>query len=357
MATKAPAVDLSSQRQMYPGAQLPVAAFWAIRATLPVILLLIGLTTSDGEGRIHSRHQGSAVGAATSSVGPFRTDARKVNDERGRSRGVRLISMGGGIRRDHPLAVTENWQVESSPLRTHPFHGPERVLENHPHPHPFFADCERRVDSWWVGQAVYPGEITVPLNRTTIYRVSISVGSSSGQRQSSNEDMRVTDLWVRCGLGARLVALDSGLNIENEGNWILRRFEAFDTVEWTWNIRATQAGSAQIRIDFRPAIRTMQGGWVIPGNEDSGVPTNTLASNVAVETDVLETADNWFKADFPKMTGIAAVVGGALIALVTWVRRFLVVARGREDETVLTSKRSNRKADRRAQSRRRRFRR
>jgi hypothetical protein len=101
----------------------------------------------------------------------------------------------------------------------------------------------------------------------------------------------------------------------------------------------------------------MQGGWVIPGDEDSSVPTKTLTSNVAVETDVLETADNWFKDDFSKMAGIAAVVGGALIALATWIRRFLVVAGGGEDKTVLTSKRSNRKADRRAQSRRRRFRR
>jgi hypothetical protein len=86
-----------------------------------------------------------------------------------------------------------------------------------------------------------------------------------------------------------------------------------------------------VRLDFRPAVEVIQGGRVVPGNEDSGIRTETYLSNVAVEAAVLDAADDWVKNDLPKICGIATAIGAAIIALIAWVRRFLGAARDQEN--------------------------
>ena len=88
------------------------------------------------------------------------------------------------------------------------------------------------------------------------------------------------------------------------GDWIKREFDTTETVEWVWTVRADRAGAAQVRLDFRPAVEVLHGGRVVPGNEDSGILTETYTSNITVDTAVLDAADDWFKNDFQRLAGL-----------------------------------------------------
>jgi len=188
------------------------------------------------------------------------------------------------------------------------------------------------------------------------YRVEVDIDASGMQQSPPNGDMRVANLQVRCGIGARLTSVTQDLVIEDEGDWLKREFDTSETVEWVWTFHANRAGVAQVRLDFRPAVEVVQGGRVVPGNEDSGILTETYTSNIAVETAVLDAADNWFKNDFPKICGIATIIGAAVIALIAWVRKLLRAARDQEDGTTRTPSGSPQRADRGARLRRRRYR-
>ena len=357
MATTLSTTATCSQRLTLSRARPPAGTFCGTLGSLVVVILLAGLMILSDDGEVDSGDSVLEVASSRPIAPPsLLGSANSTADDGVGRRGHQATGVNGWLRdRSSGEAIRGGGGHPSQPPSPRSFEAnltsrEQAELEQ------FLADCRNRVDSWRVGRAAYPGTLTIRLHQMATYRVKVDIDASGRQQSPPSDEMRVADLQVRCGIGARLTSVNKSLAIEDGGDWIKREFDTTETVEWVWTVHADRAGAAQVRLDFRPAVEVMHGGRVVPGNEDSGILTETYTSNITVDTAVLDAADNWFKNDFPKIGGITTLIGAAVIALVTWVRKLLRAARDQEDATIQRPSGSPQRAHRRARLRRRTYR-
>lgn len=194
----------------------------------------------------------------------------------------------------------------------------------------FLADCEAQLENWRPGQVRFPQSVTVPLDQSATYRASIDIRPGAQAQPAPEKGVRTAAVEVRCGLGARLVRLGDNVSIENEGVWQLREFDTPGVVEWAWDIKASKPENAGVRLEMRPAVAVVGGGRVVPANDDSRAPTVSFDSDIVVDASLVDQADFFADNSWPKIVGIATLLGGALIALITFAWKFARAIRGRD---------------------------
>ena len=190
----------------------------------------------------------------------------------------------------------------------------------------FQRDCERGAGRWRPGQVDYPDRLSVQLGRGTTYNAAVDVRDEPLPADDvvENPGSSTSELVaVQCVLGARLVAVDEGIEVapSPEGEWSYREFTPSGVVEWAWSVTAATPQEHQLRLDLRPAVRM------------AGLPSvfDTQVSSFTTEVDVgatrLEGASFWFSTQWPLLVGICAVLAAAVLAVAAFGRRLLGEAR------------------------------
>jgi hypothetical protein len=158
----------------------------------------------------------------------------------------------------------------------------------------YVTDCARQIDSWRPGQVRFAATLTIPLNQSAEYQATVDIRSGAQEQPAPSPGTLAENVVVRCGLGARLVPVGSGVSIGNQDEWILRDFDTPGVVEWDWTIRATDADDTQVRLEIRPAVAVVYGGYVVPANEDSHAPTVSYLTDIHVGAPLVDSAESWF---------------------------------------------------------------
>lgn len=194
----------------------------------------------------------------------------------------------------------------------------------------FVEDCRRNVDAWRRGQVSYPASLVVELDKTVPYRAGIDItgGSDLKARLSLDDDVEVSSLAVdvRCGLGARLVSANSSVEVD-ETEWVMRAFDQPGQVEWSWNVTGQKPGDYLVRLELRPAVAVMNGGYVVPAGDVGSSPVTTLPTRVEVTATWLQHLYLWWDENWGKIVAIGTALGAALLGIRVWVRKL----RQRED--------------------------
>lgn len=179
----------------------------------------------------------------------------------------------------------------------------------------FQAKCEEGAASWRAGQVDYPKDLIVTLGAATTYKAAVDVRDSPHPADEVIENFNGTTtselVVVQCLLAARLVPVDDDIAVQTpeEGDWVYREFTPTGVVEWAWSVEVSTPASHQLRLDLRPAVR------VAEGPTATVTQVSSFTTDVRVESTLLERASQWFETQWPKLAGIAVVLGTAVLGL------------------------------------------
>jgi hypothetical protein len=193
----------------------------------------------------------------------------------------------------------------------------------------FVDQCRQNVDTWRRGQALFPERLSVKLDESVSYIAGIDVSGGSQLRERLPGDVSYADvpLEVRCGLGARLVSTTSSAEVD-KSDWQLQEFDATGKLQWAWTVTGKKPGDHALRLEFRPAVAVVGGGYVLPAGESPASQVVMLETKLHVTSTFLQNVYLWWDTNWDKIALIAAGLGAAVLA----VRRFLKNLReGSED--------------------------
>lgn len=195
----------------------------------------------------------------------------------------------------------------------------------------FLADCAHSFEGWRPGQVTYPHDVDVPLAGSRNYRARIDISPGAQDRPAPDADTAAVPLEVRCGIGARLVPVGTSVDVDDQ-DWVLLEFGEPGTVEWNWTITAGEPRDAQVRLELRPAVALVDGGYTVPAEDTNpGTTTTTFTTDVHVQTSLLQRAGTWVTDSWPVITSVAVALGGGILALLTWGKKVRTAARALQD--------------------------
>ncbi|WP_433296916.1 hypothetical protein ACQPZQ_17265 [Pseudonocardia sp. CA-142604] len=194
----------------------------------------------------------------------------------------------------------------------------------------FVEQCRQNVDSWQRGQALYPKELSVKLDESVSYIAGIDVSGGSQLRERLPDGVPYSDvpLEVRCGLGARLVSTTSSAEVD-KSDWQLQEFDETGKLQWAWTVTGKQPGDHALRLELRPAVAVVGGGYVLPAGESPASQVVMLETDLHVTSTFLQNVYIWWDTNWDKIALIAAGLGAAVLA----VRRFLKNLRDGSEDT------------------------
>ncbi|MCH6170907.1 hypothetical protein [Pseudonocardia alaniniphila] len=194
----------------------------------------------------------------------------------------------------------------------------------------FVEQCQQNVDSWQRGQALYPEKLSVELDESVSYIAGIDVSGGSQLRERLPDDVSYSDvpLEVRCGLGARLVSTTSAAEVD-KSDWLLQEFDETGKLQWAWTVTGKKPGDHTLRLELRPAVAVVGGGYVLPAGDSPASQVVMLETDLQVTSTFLQNVYLWWDTNWDKIALIAAGLGGAVLA----VRRFLKNLRDGSEDT------------------------
>jgi hypothetical protein len=195
----------------------------------------------------------------------------------------------------------------------------------------FLADCAHSFEGWRPGQVTYPHDVDVPLDGSRNYRARIDISPGAQDRPAPDADTAAVPLEVRCGIGARLVPVGTSVDVDDQ-DWVLLEFGEPGTVQWNWTITAGEPRDAQVRLELRPAVALVDGGYTVPAEDTNpGTTTTTFTTDVHVQTSLLQRAGTWVTDSWPVITSVAVALGGGILALLTWGKKVRTAARALQE--------------------------
>jgi hypothetical protein len=194
----------------------------------------------------------------------------------------------------------------------------------------FVEQCKQNVDSWQRGQALFPEELSVKLDESVSYIAGIDVSGGSQLRERLPDSVSYSDvpLEVRCGLGARLVSTTSSAEVDKSA-WLLQEFDETGKLQWAWTVAGKKPGDHVLRLELRPAVAVVGGGYVLPAGESPASQVVMLETDLHVTSTFLQNVYIWWDTNWDKIAVIAAGLGAAVLA----VRRFLKNLRDGSEDT------------------------
>ena len=183
------------------------------------------------------------------------------------------------------------------------------------------AACAQQIESSIEGRVTYPDSMVLLLAQESTYEASLDIRPGAVAQPPAGGDTGSADVQVGCGVGARLDAQGESIAVEDEGEWVYREFSTPGFSQWSWTVRSTRPQDAKIRLELRPAVPVSGGGYVVPANDVPGVQTAGFTTEVQVQAGLVDEASFWTTTMWPKIVAIAAVAGGALLGLITWLQK------------------------------------
>jgi hypothetical protein len=178
----------------------------------------------------------------------------------------------------------------------------------------FVEQCGRGMN-YREGQVDYPRRISVRLGQTTTYGAAVDIRDAPlpPRRVIPGEDPTAEPVVVQCVVGARLVAVGRGMEVQggesSDGGWRYQRFIPSGVVEWSWSVTALSPRQQELRLDIRPAARTV-------GTLDiASTASTSFVTSVEVESSWIERLADWFQTEWPRLTAVAFVLAGAVTAV------------------------------------------
>ncbi len=172
-------------------------------------------------------------------------------------------------------------------------------------------------NTYSTGQVVYPASLTARVDQTITYGAAVDIRANPAPPSVviPGPDPTSEPVEVQCMVAARLVALGSGIVVEDidateDGGWRRQQFTPNGVLEWSWSVTPREPRPQQVRLELRPAIQV--------GKSTESVLGRTQASyvtKVEVETTWIERLSEWFETQWPLLAGITTIVAGAVTGL------------------------------------------
>jgi len=184
----------------------------------------------------------------------------------------------------------------------------------------FVAACADSFEGWRPGQASYPRTLDIDLDESRTYTARIDIRPGAQEQPAPDAQTGTADLQVRCGIGARLVAVGSSVSVD-DGDWFLQQFGEPGTVQWDWTVTATAAPDAELRLELRPAVAAVDGSYTVPAEANANTTTTSFTTDVHVRTSAIQQVGGWFDDSWPIITAVAVALGGAILGFIAWVKK------------------------------------
>lgn len=179
-----------------------------------------------------------------------------------------------------------------------------------------FADeCKESLDgaSYRRGQVDYPATMILSLGKAAMYNVAIDVRDVPAlpETEIDADDPTAEPVLVKCGVSARLFAVDDGIEVADNidgtsaDGWDFRSFGPTGTVEWSWDVTARTPEDHTLRLVLRPSLSVM-GQTTYPGQTDFTTKVSTTASSI-------EQLSNWFDTQFSLLKAMGVALGVAIL--------------------------------------------
>lgn len=196
----------------------------------------------------------------------------------------------------------------------------------------FVAACADSFEGWRPGQVAYPQTLDIDLDDSRTYTARIDIRPGAQQQPPPDPETATADLQVRCGIGARLVSIGSSVTVD-DSEWFLLEFGEPGVVQWDWTVSATAPRDAELRLELRPAVATLDGRYTVPAESNPNTATISFTTDVHVRSSAIQQVGTWFDENWPIVTTVAVALGGAVLGLVAWVKK-LRAAIGPEEPAV-----------------------
>jgi hypothetical protein len=184
----------------------------------------------------------------------------------------------------------------------------------------FVAACADSFEGWRPGQVTYPRTLDIDLDDSRTYTARIDIRPGAQQQPPPDPQTATADLQVRCGIGARLVAVGSSVAVD-DGEWFLLEFGEPGTVQWDWTVSATAPRDAELRLELRPAVATLDGRYTVPAESNPNTATISFTTDVHVRSSAIQQVGTWFDENWPVVTTVAVALGGAVLGLIAWIKK------------------------------------
>jgi len=190
----------------------------------------------------------------------------------------------------------------------------------------FVAACADSFEGWRPGQVAYPRTLDIDLDDSRTYTARIDIRPGAQQQPPPDPETATADLQVRCGIGARLVSIGSSVTVD-DSEWFLLEFGEPGVVQWDWTVSATAPRDAEVRLELRPAVATLDGRYTVPAESNPNTATISFTTDVHVRSSAIQQVGTWFDQNWPVVTTVAVALGGAVLGLIAWVKKLRTAIR------------------------------
>lgn len=181
----------------------------------------------------------------------------------------------------------------------------------------------------FLGQLDWPSELgPVKINESTNYVAAVDIESE----QQTPKELQIpgptpdsAKVQVACVLHARLTPPQDeslaigGKSTVDEKDWVPRQFDSGGVVNWTWSVTGLKPGDHPLTLQVRPALQLGRNGPI--QGDDSRIVSKETTVHV-LTGGVVDSIGYWYDHDYQILKKVGSGIGVALIAILTFSRKF-----------------------------------
>jgi len=180
----------------------------------------------------------------------------------------------------------------------------------------FTRACERHADRWVRGQVDYPRTLSARMGQATTYSTAVDIRDAPAPpgKEIDSPDPATGSVHVQCVVGARLVPVSSGIDVEipadaRADGWRYLEFTPSGVLEWSWSVTPSTPASQELLLQLKPAAKSAE---LIPGG--STTTTADYKTPVNVTATRIDRLAYWFQTQWVLLSKVAGTVGVAILA-------------------------------------------
>jgi len=154
------------------------------------------------------------------------------------------------------------------------------------------------------------------MGQATTYSTAVDIRDAPAPpgKEIDSPDPATGSVHVQCVVGARLVPVSSGIDVEipadaRADGWRYLEFTPSGVLEWSWSVTPSTPASQELLLQLKPAAKSAE---LIPGG--STTTTADYKTPVNVTATRIDRLAYWFQTQWVLLSKVAGTVGVAILA-------------------------------------------